>query len=123
MHVHDTRRRDNTGRAGRACVRARVTVHGTTMPREPPRALAKESNVLTLRGGGMIDQGMWMKAFSVFMGLYGVGFPDCTSGHWGSPSQCPNCPQALQVDVAFQASMSAGPFDGAGRAGPWGRSF
>jgi len=41
----------------------------------PPRALAlQESNVLALRGGGMIDQSMWMKAFSVFMGLYGVGF-------------------------------------------------
>ena len=57
--------------AGDAALISKPTMKPKT---EPPRALAKESNVLTLRGGGMIDQGMWMKAFSVFMGLYGVGF-------------------------------------------------
>ena len=61
--------------------------------------LAKDSAVLTLRGGGMVDQSTWLQArctphalvsatsaltpapdrslcqaFSVFMGLYGVGF-------------------------------------------------
>lgn len=57
--------------AGDAALISKPTMKPKT---ELPRARAKESNVLALRGGGMIDQGMWMKAFSVFMGLYGVGF-------------------------------------------------
>ena len=32
------------------------------------------SKVLALRGGGMVDQATWLKAFTVFMGLYGTGF-------------------------------------------------
>ena len=32
------------------------------------------SNALALRGGGIVPQSAWLKAFSGFMGMYAVGF-------------------------------------------------
>jgi len=43
------------------------------MPK-PMASKLESSKVLALRGGGMIDKGTWLKAFSAFMGLYGLGF-------------------------------------------------
>jgi len=36
----------------------------------PPSA----ETALALRGGGMVDAGIWLKAASAFFGLYGIGF-------------------------------------------------
>jgi len=46
-------------------------------PAIKPTLIKRESSVetaLALRGGGVVDQGIWLKAFSAFMGAYTAGF-------------------------------------------------
>jgi len=50
------------------------------MPSLPSSAVVEPSlpssaaRALALRGGGVVDGGTWLKAFSAFMGMYAVGF-------------------------------------------------
>jgi len=49
--------------------KASPTINPAIMKHEPSLTSA-----LALRGGGVVDQGIWLKAFTAFMGLYALGF-------------------------------------------------
>ena len=59
-----------------------LKVSGPTIaPIKPYICPPAMSSALELRGGGVVDQGMWLKAASAFFALYGIGFllaPDMT---------------------------------------------
>mmetsp|Transcript_12080 Transcript_12080/g.39797 ORF Transcript_12080/g.39797 Transcript_12080/m.39797 type:complete len:177 (-) Transcript_12080:217-747(-) len=51
-----------------------LKVAGGPVVPQPAVKPSSMSTALQLRGGGMVDQGVWLKAASAFFGLYGVGF-------------------------------------------------